>query len=105
MASASLQEFLQAMFLRAGVQLNSVETLPGEEAGAYRRIRLRVAFNVGWPELMALLKDMSLATPVLLIDELQVQPALHRISTAPGTFDITCSVFAFRPGRILAAAQ
>src|ERR1700712_2833606 len=31
-ASASLQERLQAMFLPAGVQLNSVETLPGEDA-------------------------------------------------------------------------
>ena len=39
-ASASLQERLQAMFLQAGVQLNSVETVPGEEAGAFRRIRL-----------------------------------------------------------------
>ena len=40
-ASATLQELLQAMFMRAGVQLNSVETLPGDETGAYRRIRLR----------------------------------------------------------------
>src|SRR5450432_3376747 len=35
-ASASLQERLQAMFLQAGVQLNSVETVPGEEAGTFR---------------------------------------------------------------------
>jgi hypothetical protein len=95
-ASASLQELLQAMFMQAGVQLNSVETLPGEEAGAYRRIRLRVSFNASWPVLMALLKDVQVASPALLMDELQVQPALHRISTAPGTFDISCSVFAFR---------
>ena len=33
-ASAALQEVLQAMFAQAGMQLNSVETLPGEEAGA-----------------------------------------------------------------------
>jgi hypothetical protein len=98
MASASLQELLQAMFMRAGVQLNSVETLPGEEAGAYRRIRLRVSFNASWPILAGLLRDVHLATPALLVDELQVQPALHRISTAPGTFDVTCAIFAFRSG-------
>jgi general secretion pathway protein M len=97
-ASASLQERLQAMFLQAGVQLNSVETVPGEEAGTFRRIRLRLSFNASWPILVALLKDLQLATPMLLVDELQVQPALHRISTAPGTFDVSCSVFAFRSG-------
>lgn len=95
-ASASLQERLQAMFLQAGVQLNSMETVPGEEAGAFRRIRLRVSFNASWPVLVNLLKDMHVATPVLLVDELQVQPALHRISTAPGTFDVSCSVLALR---------
>ena len=95
-ASATLQELLQAMFMQAGVQLNSVETLPGDEAGAYRRIRLRVSFNASWPVLMSLLKEFELARPALLIDELSVQPALHRISTAPGTFDVTCAIFGFR---------
>src|ERR1700712_473134 len=98
MASASLQERLQAMFLQAGVQLNSVETVPGEDTGTFRRIRLRISFTASWPVLVALLKDMHVATPLLLVDELQVQPALHRISTAPGTYDVTCSVFAFRSG-------
>jgi len=95
-ASATLQELLQAMFMQAGVQLNSVETLPGDETGAYRRIRLRVSFNASWPVLMSLLKEFEVARPALLIDELSVQPALHRISTAPGTFDVTCAIFGFR---------
>jgi general secretion pathway protein M len=105
MASASLQERLQAMFMQAGVPLNTVETLPGEEAGAYRRIHLRVSFNASWPVLAGLLKDIQVATPALLIDELQLQPALHRISTAPGTFDISCAIFAFRAGTIRAASR
>jgi hypothetical protein len=95
-ASAALQELLQAMFMQAGVQLNSVETLPGDETGAYRRIRLRVSFNASWPVLMALLKEFEIARPALLMDELSVQPALHRISTAPGTFDVSCAIFGFR---------
>ena len=45
---------------------------------------------------MALLKDIELARPALLMDEIQVQPALHRISTAPGSFDVSCAIFAFR---------
>jgi hypothetical protein len=104
-ASASLQERLQAMFLQAGVQLNSVETVPGEDAGTFRRIRLRISFNASWPVLVALLKEMHVATPLLLVDELQVQLALHRISTAPGSYDVTCSVFAFRSGTFGMAAR
>jgi general secretion pathway protein M len=96
MASASLQERLQAMFMQAGVQLNSVETLPGDDAGAYRRIGLRISFNASWPVLMTLLKEMHVASPALLVDELQLTQALHRISTAPGSFDVACAIFAFR---------
>ena len=103
-ASAALQEVLQAMFAQAGIQLNSIETLPGEEAGGYHRIRLRVSFNASWPVLMALLKDIELARAALLMDEIQVQPALHRISTAPGSFDVSCAIFAFRAEPAKAAA-
>jgi general secretion pathway protein M len=105
MASAAMQETLQALFLQAGIQLNSVETLPGDAVDAYRRIRLRVTFNASWPVLMGLLKEIEFASPALLVDELQVEPALHRISTAPGTFDITCSIFGFRSERSRAAAR
>jgi hypothetical protein len=105
MASASLQERVQAMFMATGVQLNSVETLPGDDAGAYRRIGLRISFNASWPMLMALLKDIHLASPALLMDELQVTPALHRISTAPGSFDVACAIFAFRSTSARVAAR
>ena len=54
---------------------------------------------------MALLKDIQLARPALLMDEMQLQPALHRISTAPGTFDVSCSLFAFRAEPAKAAVQ
>jgi general secretion pathway protein M len=103
--SASLQERLQAMLLQTGVQLHSVETLPGDDAGAYRRIGLRVSFNASWPILIDLLKDIHLATPSLLVDDLQVRPALHRIGTATGTFDVTCAIYAFRSASTRSAAQ
>jgi general secretion pathway protein M len=105
MASASLQERLQAMFMQTGVQLNSVETLPGDDAGAYRRIGLRISFNASWPILMTLLKEMHVATPALLVDELQLTPALHRISTAPGSFDVACAIYAFRSASALVASR
>ena len=103
-ASAALQERLQAILMQAGIQLKSVETLPGEEAGAYRRIRLRVSFNASWPVLLGVLKDLHLATPSLLVDELQLRAALHRINTPAGTFDVSCAVLAFRSGTTQADA-
>ena len=103
-ASAAMQERLQAFLLQAGVQLNSVETLPGEQAGAYRRIRLRLSFNASWSMLLGLLKDLHLATPSLLVDELQLRAALHRINTPPGTFEVSCAILAFRSGTTQADA-
>ena len=105
MASASLQESLQAMFAQTGIALNSVETLPGEDAGPYRRIRLRVSFNASWSGLVGVLDATGRATPVLLVDELHIQPALHRIGTAPGTFDVSYIVFGFRPGSSRVSAR
>jgi hypothetical protein len=104
-ASAFLQERLQAIFTQVGVQLNSIEALSGEDVAAYRRIRLQVAFNASWTVLMGVLKDIQLAAPVLLVDELHVQPALHRIGTAPGTFDVSCDVFSFRSKALKVAAR
>lgn len=98
LAGASLQERLQAMFVQAGVRLSSVEMLPGEDVGIHRRVRLRVSFTASWPVLINLLKEVHLATPTLLINELQVRPALHRIGTVPGGFDVSCSLFALRSG-------
>ena len=97
-ASAALQESLQAMFRETGVPLSSVETLSGEEAGPYRRIRLRLSFTASYPALATLLRSIGESSPVLMMDELQVRPALHRIGITPGTFDVECTVFAFRPG-------
>jgi hypothetical protein len=96
LASALLQERVQALVAQAGANLASVETLAAEEAGPYRRIRLRVALSGRWPELMGLLQALGGSMPRLLVDDLQMQPALHRISTAPGTFDASLTIFAFR---------
>ncbi len=98
LAGASLQERLQEMFVHAGVQLSSVEMLPGEDAGAYRRVRLRLSFTASWPVLVALLQEAQLASPTLMVDGLQVQPALHRIGTVPGGFDVSCTLYALRSG-------
>lgn len=95
-ASAALQEKLQGMLAEAGAKLSSIETFPSETVGAFRRIRLQMSLNASWPTLVTLLSQIHAAAPVMLVDDMQIQPALHRISTASGTFDVNCTVFAFR---------
>ena len=105
LAGASLQERLQEMFVNAGVRLSSVEMLPGEDAGAYRRVRLRLSFTASWPVLIALLQEVQLASPTLMVDGLQVQPALHRIGTVPGGFDVSCTLYALRSAEARVTAR
>ena len=104
-AGAALQVRLETMFTQAGIRLNSVETLPGEAAGAYRRIRLRIAFHAPWPALLGVLQDLHVAMPALLVDDLQVQLGLHRIGTVSGSFDVSCTVSGFRSGPPAAVVQ
>ena len=104
-AGAALQVRLETMFTQAGIRLNSVETLPGEAAGTARRIRLRIAFHAPWPALLGVLRDLHVATPALLVDDLQVQLGLHRIGTVSGSFDVSCMVSGFRSGPPAAVVQ
>ncbi len=71
-ASARLQELLQAMAEQAGIRLSRVETLPVEPRGAYARIGLRLGFATDWPALIQLLQAIEDATPQMLVDDLRV---------------------------------
>ena len=58
-AGATLQQRLQEMAARAGAPLSSAEALPGEPAGAYRRIAVRVSLSTHWPPLVRLLQAVA----------------------------------------------
>ena len=76
-AGAALQEQVQAMAQEAGSPLTSVETLPAEPAGAYRRIGLRVSLSAPFPSLVHLLAAIADANPRMLVDDLQVLSLIH----------------------------
>src|SRR6266700_6711176 len=56
-AGAALQTAVEQMARSAGVSITSVETLPGESAGAYRKIGLRMVVNAPWPSLIKMLRS------------------------------------------------
>lgn len=104
-AGAALQQAVRDMATGAGVALSSAETLPTEQAGAYRRVGLRVAFSAPWPVMVRVFQLIEQAAPVMLIDDLQVRgPRLHAGPVEPD-LDTSLTVFAFRAGTAPAAAQ
>ena len=95
-AAAALQGRLQEMAARAGAPLSSAEALPGEAAGAWRRIGVRVSVSAPWPAVVRLLQAVGAASPRMLVDDLQLRapPLLLRTGTRP--MDAGFTVFAFR---------
>lgn len=95
LAAAALQELLQDMGRKVGVTLRSVEALPAEQVGQYRRIGLRVSIDGTWSTLIPLLKAIEQASPRMLVDDLQLQRGAVLVGT-DATISTSFAVFGFR---------
>jgi general secretion pathway protein M len=97
-AGAVLQERVQAMATAAGDTLTSVETLPADQAGSWRRIGLHISLTAPWPNMIRLLQALDEATPRMLVDDLHVHSTL--LVSRPVTLPLQTSftVYAFRAG-------
>jgi hypothetical protein len=96
-ASAALQGRLEQYAKAAGVTIGSSEILPGEPAGDYHRVGLRLLVNGGYPGLLQLVARIETARPPLAIDNLQIrgmQSATPR--AAPVGLDASLEVHGFR---------
>ena len=71
LAAAAMQSAVQAMAAACGAELASMETLPAEARGGYRRIGLRVSLSASWPVLIELLHTAGQQQPRMLVDDLQ----------------------------------
>jgi general secretion pathway protein M len=95
-AGATLQEQVQAMATAAGATLTSAETLPAEQAGAWRRIGLRLTLTAPWPVLVRLLAAIDQATPQMLVDDLHVHSVLLVARPVALPLQTSFTVYAFR---------
>jgi general secretion pathway protein M len=95
-AAAALQGRLQEMAARAGAPLSSAEALPGEAAGTWRRIGLRVAVHAPWPAIIRLLQAIGTASPRMLVDDLQLRVPPLLLRSGPRPVDASFTVLAFR---------
>ena len=97
-AGAALQQKLQELAAQAGAPLASVESLPAEQLGAYRRIAVRASVNAPWPPLVKLLAAIESASPQMLADELEVHGNRGFIRDAAASLDASFVVMGFRAG-------
>jgi hypothetical protein len=96
-AGATLQEQVKSMASAVKADLNSVETLPAEQTGQYRRIGVRVELNAQLPIIVALLKSVEDAQPSMLVDDLRLT---SQVSMPNVVLPLDCSftVYGFRVG-------
>jgi type II secretory pathway component PulM len=97
-AGAALQEQVQSMASAANAQLTSIETLPGEQMNAYRRIGVRVALNAQLPVVIALLKAVEEAEPRLVVDDIRLSSTPVGPQNVQLPLDAAFTVYGFRVG-------
>ncbi len=95
-AGATLQQLVQDMAARTGATLSSSETMPAEQAGAYRRIAVRVALSAPWPVLASLLRSIAEASPGMLVDDMQLHGTRQIEGTGELPMDASLTVLGFR---------
>jgi general secretion pathway protein M len=97
-AGAALQEQVQTMASGANAQLTSIETLPGEQVGAYRRIGVRVELSALLPVTIHLLAAIEEAQPSMLLDDIRLTATPVGPQNAQLPLDAAFTVYAFRVG-------
>lgn len=95
-AGAALQSLVQRMAASAGAELASMENLPAEQRGIYRRIGLRVTTTAQWPVLIELLREIQKGSPRMLTDDLQLRAPPVEMRGANSPISAGFTVVAFR---------
>ena len=97
-AGARLQQRMQDLAAATGTTLSSIETLPAQQQGGYRRISLRVTCAASWPVLISLLQKLEVSTPKMLIDDLDLSASPDLDHPDGISIGANFTVIAFRPG-------
>jgi general secretion pathway protein M len=102
-AAAALQSHIEELTSAAGASIGSTEGLPTETRGAYRRIGLRLVLSGPYETLMALFAKLEVATPPLVIDNVQIRGLQRRAGVQqPLALDAGFDVYGFRANEVVA---
>jgi general secretion pathway protein M len=84
-ASAGMQNRIDEMAAAAGVTIASIEGLPSEPQGLYRRIGLRVEARGTYDSIVRLLGAIEKASTPLVLDNLQIHGAVQLLGASAPT--------------------
>jgi general secretion pathway protein M len=99
LASAGLQSRIGEIAAQAGLTVGSVESIPPELQGQYRRLGLRLTLNGQYEGLARLLAGLEVAAPPLIVDNMQIYAVQRRpgaAAVAASALDARLEVFGFR---------
>jgi general secretion pathway protein M len=82
LASAEMQEFIKKAITDAGGQLSSTQSIPVSDKGDFIRISVRVRMTGNSEVLRSVLYKIETATPLIIIDQIDVRPIRGRRSSA-----------------------
>jgi hypothetical protein len=99
-AAASLQGTIEVIARGAGANLTSIAILPGEPAGAWRRIGLRLEVRAPFAVIVRFLEAVSRGAPPMLIDDLSLTGSAISAPGARETIAASLTVYAFRGANI-----
>ena len=74
LASADLQNIVKTTVTEAGGQLTSTQGLPGKVDSGFNRVAVRVRMTGTIETLRAVLHTFSSATPILIVDQIDISP-------------------------------
>ncbi|MGI4747391.1 MAG: type II secretion system protein GspM [Janthinobacterium lividum] len=97
-AAAALQEKVQQMAAALGATLSSTESLPASQAGAYRRVGVRISVSATFEVMVRLIAAIEQASPSMLIDDLQLHGS-RILLQASTPLEGALTVMAFRSGK------
>lgn len=94
--AASLQNIVQELAGKAGASLTSIEIIPAEAAGGYRKLGLRLSTTVSWSVLIAMFNAIESSAPPILLDDLQIHGSALASDGEVQMLDASFVVYAFR---------
>jgi general secretion pathway protein M len=93
-ATAALQSLVQDIATTAGASLSSVESLPGETTGGYRRVGVKLALSASWPVLIRFLQSVEQSGTPMAVDDLQIHGTLQSAQADQPAFETGLSIYA-----------
>lgn len=87
LASAELQNIVKTAVSDAGGQLTSTQGLPGTMTDGFFRIAVKVRMTASMDNLVSVLHTLETAVPVLIVDQLDVNPVRGRRNPKTGKLE------------------